>query len=302
MALFSAFPFNRPTLELVPGACRRSFTLRNYRQHRFDFVWHLHPEFELTWIERGSGVRYVGESIEPFLEGDLCLFAGGVPHAYGTSPTFRGECRWTVLHFLPEVWGDMFWSLPELKRIRKLFREATRGMLFRGTEAEAVRNLLLTLARPPRRSGMGPVRVLEILDLLSVAPRSLLNSAAGTNSLIPSIDPRIARVLAWLEERCDGEVSQAEAAAVVGMSGAAFSRFFRQQTGKLFSSHLNALRVARACAALVGTDHSVAEVAFASGFANLSNFNRRFLESTGMTPLQYRKWWSEGEGARFRLK
>jgi hypothetical protein len=32
-------------------------------QKEFDYPWHYHPEFELTYIVKSHGVRYVGSGI-----------------------------------------------------------------------------------------------------------------------------------------------------------------------------------------------------------------------------------------------
>ena len=40
---------------------------------------HRHDEVELTWVVRGRGVRYVGDSAEPFEDGDLVLQTAPCP-------------------------------------------------------------------------------------------------------------------------------------------------------------------------------------------------------------------------------
>jgi AraC-like DNA-binding protein len=41
-------------------------------------------------------------------------------------------------------------------------------------------------------------------------------------------------------------------------------------------AYLNELRTGLACRELIETDRSMSDIAFDSGFNNLSNFNRRF--------------------------
>lgn len=83
-------------------------------------------------------------------------------------------------------------------------------------------------------------------------------------------------------------VTLAQAARVACMSPGAFSRWFHQKFGITFQEHLVALRVARACELLAATNDKITHVAMASGFRNLSNFNRLFLRHTGRRPSHYR--------------
>ena len=73
------------------------------------------------------------------------------------------------------------------------------------------------------------------------------------------------------------------------MSDAAFSRFFKKNTGHGFVRYVNRMRVNRACVLLTQEDRPVTEVCYDTGFNNLSNFNRQFLAMCGMTPSEYRR-------------
>jgi AraC-like DNA-binding protein len=60
-------------------------------------------------------------------------------------------------------------------------------------------------------------------------------------------------------------------------------------TGRTFKGYLNELRVGTACDLLVRTEGKVTSIAGASGFQNLSNFNRQFRKVRGMSPAQFRR-------------
>ena len=71
----------RPKLELLaPPHPDKSFLCYPVQVPRFEFYWHYHPEFELTWIEQGHGKRFVGDSVQPFTHlGERCPGRGRVP-------------------------------------------------------------------------------------------------------------------------------------------------------------------------------------------------------------------------------
>lgn len=65
-------------------------------------------------------------------------------------------------------------------------------------------------------------------------------------------------------------------------------RLYKRQTGKSFSAYLNEIRLEKACALLRETDDPVIAVALATGFNNVTYFNRIFKRHMGVTPTAYR--------------
>ena len=60
------------------------------------------------------------------------------------------------------------------------------------------------------------------------------------------------------------------------MSKATFERHFKKLTGKSFTRFLTEVRLNYAGRQLIETDLSISEIAFASGYNNLSHFNHQF--------------------------
>ena len=276
-----------PSLFPLAEAKTHAFIDTRYRESTMHFNWHYHPEVELCWVRRGGGLRYVGQSVEPYQTGDLVLLGGNLPHTWGPAPNRRGETDWTVIQFLPERWGQGFWELPELTRLRKLVRNSAHGLQFVGRGAWHIGELVEKLVTLTPYSFDALAAFMEICRQLLLLPARPLNASAVSARAL-KIDPRLQQVLARLDARSSESQTQAGVAKEVGMSPAAFCRWFRSQTGRNFQRYLNEVRVARVCAQLAESDASITTVASACGFNNLANFNRRFREVTGLSPREFR--------------
>jgi transcriptional regulator GlxA family with amidase domain len=119
------------------------------------------------------------------------------------------------------------------------------------------------------------------------APHRSLNSVPITGTPTQT-DPRLQRVLALVDESSIEPLAQAEVAAQVRMVPAVFCRWFKGHMGRTFQRYVNEVRIARVCARLADGPETITAAALACGFNNLANFNRRFLEITGLTPRAFR--------------
>ena len=276
-----------PYLETIPLEGPVSVTIRDFDLPRFTSPWHHHPEAELTWIIEGSGIRYVGDSVEGFHPGDFCLLGGNLPHAWlseGNDPGTRA--RSLVVQFGSRVLGDSFLSLPEFAATRRLLEQASCGLTF----DPAIGERLMTKLRGQTTALQRLTTLWQILDELAEQSDARTLSLSPWNTSMPAAaDARIRKTLAFLSEQSGEAISQANCARRVGLSPSAFSRFFRRAMGRTFQSYLTDLRLSEACRQLIETDRNVSEIAYAAGFANLSNFNRAFRQRRGMAPRVFRR-------------
>ena len=63
----------KPQFEQVTVPVGESWSLLWRELPELPFLWHYHPEFELTLTLNAQGQRYVGDSLEDFSAGDLVL-------------------------------------------------------------------------------------------------------------------------------------------------------------------------------------------------------------------------------------
>ena len=69
----------------------------------------------------------------------------------------------------------------------------------------------------------------------------------------------------------------------------ALCRNFKQSTGRSIFNCLLEIRIDFAYKLLVNSDFSIIQVAYESGFRNISHFNHKFKEMSGLSPLEYRR-------------
>src|SRR5262245_61262263 len=78
----------------------------------------------------------------------------------------------------------------------------------------------------------------------------------------------------YIEEHADEELSLTTVANVVNMNANYLSENFKQVTGVKFVEYVARIRFQNACDLLRNSKQRISDIAFASGFQSLSQFNR----------------------------
>jgi AraC family transcriptional regulator len=125
-------------------------------------------------------------------------------------------------------------------------------------------------------------------DHLAVALTTrLLQSfaAAATGRQILS-KPQVRRIVEFVEENLDGELSLDQLAEVVGLSIPHLTTLFRRTMGQSVHGYVMERRVQRARALLLERRMSVSQVALETGFAHQSHLARWMRRLLGVTPSE----------------
>jgi AraC-like DNA-binding protein len=261
-------------------SCRRldSVSIRYWR--------HAHPEIELVSVQSGAGIRHIGDSIEPFAEGDVVLVGAGTPHAWHTP---RGESRQSRIiycQFRADPWVEAARLLPELGMLQGLFARAARGLQLTGASGERASTQMREL-----HAERDPARRLQLLIgvLIAFGDGSGCRQLASEHFSSGTAHPGCERLRRFLHEHLAESIPFEQAAKLAGISAAGFSRFFKKHFNCTYRDYLTNIRIAEACRLLTESDRRVLDIALTCGFANLANFNRRFLARTRLTPSAYRR-------------
>ena len=135
--------------------------------------------------------------------------------------------------------------------------------------------------RPPDH-----ILVLKLKELLVnlISTDSLL--AAYFKSLTQSSKPSLRRIM---EDNYCYKLRLEDYAELCYCSLSTFKREFQQVFSETPGKWITRRRVEHAANILANTDQSVSEVAFESGFEDLSHFSRVFKQVTGKSPSEYKK-------------
>lgn len=261
-------------------------------RHKSEFTWpiHSHEEYELNFIERGVGVRrVVGDSIEQIGDYELTLIAGGgLEHAWEQGDCKEKDVREVTVQFSPSLLDGNLLARNQFATIRRMFERARAGLTFSLPAIMRVYNLIDTLASQEDRMGqfLDMLKILHILSLDEGARTLASHSFAKAGYSVD--DSRAGRVQEYISQHYMEELQLEDLAAQVAMAPSAFSRFFKQHTGRSPVDYIIDVRIGSAARMLVDTRATVSEICYACGFNNLSNFNRTFKSRRGFTPREFR--------------
>jgi AraC-like DNA-binding protein len=282
----------RANREIIPPDPNQSV---RWHQHSYPSPvarWNYHPEYEIHLIRKGTGKFIVGDFIGTFEAGHVSLIGSGLPHDWVSDlePGELLENRDAVIQF-DGSWVEQAASLvPEMTEVKPLLEQSARGIEFLGRSAQEAATAIEAMG-----ATTGLERLQHLFALFGVLTRAPEEERRylAEEWFRPQLDGRAAAVvdlvLEYVFSNHAGSVRLSEAAAMVGMQEASFSKYFRRATGQNFSDLVRKLRLAHARRLLETSDRPISDICYEVGFTNLSNFNRHFLNDMGETPRQYRQ-------------
>ncbi|ANW97228.1 hypothetical protein AXE80_13420 [Wenyingzhuangia fucanilytica] len=269
-----------------------SFTINEFEQPYFDSPWHFHTEYELTYINKGYGTRFVGTNSELFKEGDLVLIGSLVPHYWRCDNDFYHQenlkSHSIVIQFKPELFFNN--PLPEMKNIHLLLKKSASGIQFK--KSKKYKDDFFELLQ---KGGLEQLFLLyKLLDKLSLDKNQKTLSITQDSQLYQAKDSKIFQeVINYIFANLNNDISLETISNKVHMSTPAFCRYFKSRTKKTFTEYVNNLRVIQAAKLLIETDLSISQICFDCGYNSLSYFNRQFKKYKKMGPKEYKKLYKE---------
>ena len=279
-----------PELEIIVNEPGCSF--RWYQHDHFSDLakWNYHPEYELHLITKTSGTMFVGDCIEKFSPGNLCLIGPNLPHNWNSNikndELVSG--RDIVIQFTEESIGLNAEKIaPEMLQLKQLLEKSHLGLIFTGSCINKVNDLMIKMGNQK-----GLAAYASFLSIMAVLSNEAEARTLASLHYQPNLNKHKIQLLQMIFEKVSKNIHtnirMSDFANQFGMSDSNFSKFFLKNCGMNFSKYLKKMRIGQACHLLSCSDHKILDISGESGFRNLSNFNKVFKDQMQMTPSQYR--------------
>lgn len=141
-----------------------------------------------------------------------------------------------------------------------------------------------SLVSTTRFSSFEELRTAQLLPVLPSAEVEDIRSKGYRQS----IEPSIAKAVAYMNEHYAEDLPREMVAEKVFMSGAHFSRCFKLIMNKSYKDYLTEIRMRNAIE-LLNTDARIQDIARQVGYPNANRFNINFKSYTSYTPSEYRR-------------
>jgi len=283
----------QPKLEKIPFTHISSISAKREVMPYIDYPWHYHPEFEIMFMEKSYGIRFMGNHIGNFNDGDLLFMSANLPHRWKNDQDFYQSNNDLyvdvyVIHFLEDALKEGFFDLPEFIHIKKLFTLGSQGMLIKGKDLKIISELVKEVVNAKGINRL--LLFIKTLDLIAKAKDYELLSGPGYVSSMNSLDTeRINKVINHITDNYAADIDIKDIAQLANLSLSSFCRYFKSRTRKTFSEFLNEVRILNACKALITSDKTITQTCYSTGYNNISHFNRQFKSITGLTAKEYKK-------------
>jgi AraC-like DNA-binding protein/quercetin dioxygenase-like cupin family protein len=270
---------------VIPKPQNSTLVIQQDRAENFYSKLHEHEEIQLSYIVRGEGTFYIGDCFGQFGPGDIFAIGEHLPHVFSIEPSAK-DTHMISLFFTPGSYGDGFFEHPEFDSFRPFFDSVKQGFRIRSNTKELGRKII----EMTQQSSLDRfLSFIELLYAISHSELAILSSVIHKKRFSEVEGNRMREIMDYTLENFDQKLSVADVAEIANMTPNAFCRYFKQRANKTYVNFVLDIRIGHACKLLSRSGElRISEIAFKSGFNNLTNFNRKFKQIKGLTPSEFR--------------
>lgn len=254
------------------------------------FMWHWHPEIEITYVQKGTMCYKVNHMVYHLKEGDIVFNNSGALHS-GTMEN-QEDCAYIPVTFDPRLIYGFFQSTINSKYVDPVIQDSMLPAICID-QSESWHKpfreyLLLIIALDEKKPDFYE---LDITICLQSMWRLLLEhityepQTSRENSL--EYD-RIKKILSYIEENYQNKITLNDIAGHIHLCESECTRLFKRHMNTTLFAFLQEYRIERSLEFLQA-DQPVSAVADKAGFSDPNYYSKVFAKIKGCSPREYRK-------------
>lgn len=244
------------------------------------FSLHWHEFYEFEFAIKGNGIQVVNGVSYPFNAGSLIMLSPVDFHQILSPDSSLHVYNIRFTHnMIDNVFIDCI-----------INRYSPHVRRFQGENYREVLNLFNDIERETSiNDTYSRLSIKGAIDkLLTYIFRSPEFSVVGKRFTNPFRSPHVKKALFYIQNNFRDELTLGKVSSFVHLSPHYFSKLFHANTGYTFVEYLLDYRIKFAKSLLTGSNMSVTEIAYSSGFNSPTHFTRMFNKLTKMSPRKFR--------------
>lgn len=259
-------------------------------------VLHRHKFIEMVYIISGTATHYIEGKTSPVKRGDLFIINMDTPHAFEPDTNTGEPFIAYDLMFTPEFFDQSITGYNSLETLNDSFilyslfqGQQTYRPYFSvsGSNFTIFGELFNKIYLEHREQRTGYLEIIRayLLQLLVLTFRM----EEGAKKKAAANPQTVRYLLDFIHNNYNRHISVQELADKVYLSKDYLSRHFRDTTGMTITAMIQKVRIENACRLLSTTDRTIADIADACGFEDMTFFYSVFKKHMGLPPGDYRK-------------
>lgn len=254
------------------------------------FMWHWHPEIEITYVQKGTMCYKVNHMVYHLKEGDIVFNNSGALHS-GTMENQK-DCAYIPVTFDSRLIYGFFQSTVNSKYVDPVIQDSMLPAICIDQSEpwhKPFREYLLRIIDLDEKKP--DFYELDITICLQSMWRLLLEhityepQASRENSL--EYD-RIKKILSYIEENYQNKITLNDIAGHIHLCESECTRLFKRHMNTTLFAFLQEYRIERSLEFL-RADQPVSAVADKAGFSDPNYYSKVFAKIKGCSPREYRK-------------
>lgn len=263
--------------------------------------WHWHDEMHFYVVNKGSVIVHVNSIQSCLLPEEGILINSGSLHM--VKPNSQGENSIITIFVHPRLFSSFQGSIIERKYVKPYLKDGAFSFLVLRKEELWQIAVLERLAKIYDIFGRTyPFFELDTALLLGGIWKSIISHIPSDDDNTPVEtkynDERLKTLLSYVHKHYAEKLTLEKIAETINLSPNECCRFFKRNMAQTLFEYIIDYRITKGSELLFLGNKSVQEIAYLSGFGDVSYFITKFKNKTGYTPKEFQKKMKNNEGFR----